>query len=131
MKTKYCKSCDQTHSLELFTTHSSWCKPCTTERARWRHVKATYGLTKEDYQQLFESQNGKCAICETTQGSINLTDKLHFTIDHKHDNTRTRGTRDRSKIRGLLCAECNSALGFFKDDLNVLLNAVKYLQLHN
>ena len=130
MTTKQCKSCDQHHHLDVFVSHSGWCKPCTTDRARWRHIKATYGLTKIEYQQMLEDQQGKCAICGTTQPANNPDVKSAFSIDHEHDNSRRRGTHDRSKIRGLLCNDCNSAIGLFKEDPTVLSNAINYLKLH-
>lgn len=56
-------------------------------------------------------QNHACAIC----GRI-MKDKLF--IDHCHKT---------GKIRGLLCPTCNAGLGFFRDDPNLLKNAVMYL----
>jgi hypothetical protein len=128
MTTKLCKSCNHLSPIDSFVKHSAWCGPCTTERARWRHIKATYGLTKDDYLAILESQQGRCRIC----GISNETNsqKYQFSVDHEHDNTRRRGTHDRSKIRGLLCNDCNSALGLFKDNLEILQNAINYLENH-
>ena len=72
-------------------------------------LKKKYGLTFESYFQILEKQNGRCAICRQPI-------KLH--VDHDH---RT------GKVRGLLCSNCNMALGSFKDDIGILQNAITYL----
>lgn len=50
------------------------CKPCaiiknkenySTEVHRRHHFKKLYGMTLDDYDQMFTQQNGRCAICET------------------------------------------------------------------
>jgi hypothetical protein len=74
--------------------------------------KHKYGLTKEEYLGLFEKQNYKCAICETS-----LKDKRAM-VDHCH------GT---GKVRGLLCNNCNTLLGMADDDIIKLERAIDYL----
>ena len=58
-------------------------------------------------------QNGVCAICKKT-----CTIRKRLSIDHDH---KTGG------IRKLLCSRCNSGLGFFLDDPELLIAAAKYL----
>lgn len=60
---------------------------------------------------LYDSQNGKCAICK-----IALEDKSR--LDHRHEPY---------KLRGLLCFSCNIGLGMFKDNTKILLEAIFYL----
>lgn len=96
------------------------CKICrkryyTPERTRKQRMKRIYGITIEDYQQLFEKQGGVCAICG---GKETDPRKGTFCIDHDHKT---------KKVRGLLCTSCNIGLGYFKDDINSLKMAVKYL----
>ncbi len=74
-------------------------------------VKALYGISKEDYKKLFEKQNGKCAICE-------LTFKESLCVDHNHKT---------GKVRGLLCHNCNRAIGLFKDNALTTMKATLYL----
>lgn len=74
-----------------------------------------YGITRDIYNQMLVNQDFKCAICGTHQS--NLKKQLH--IDHCH-NTK--------KVRGLLCQKCNSGLGFFKDSVDSLQNAITYLK---
>ncbi len=80
------------------------------ERRR-RILKSRYGITPEQFDELYNRQLGKCAICQQTYHST-----LH--IDHDHSN---------GKIRGLLCNNCNRGLGHFKDSTELLENASKYL----
>lgn len=88
------------------------------------HVKMnerfrTYGITKEQFDKLFESQCGKCAIC----GYSTIGDHKFFPmIDHCHET---------GKVRGILCANCNQALGKFKDDIERLKSAIEYLERSN
>lgn len=74
-------------------------------------MKARYGITEDEFVSIKELQKGKCGIC-----NIELTkDSL---VDHDHESGR---------IRGILCRNCNFALGLFKDSENILNNAIKYL----
>ena len=72
-------------------------------------------MTLEDYENLFKSQEGKCAICGTEKPS---NKKGNFPVDH---DTKT------GKIRGLLCHNCNVGLGNFRDDPSLLRSAIDYL----
>lgn len=74
-----------------------------------------YGITVEQYQTMFVAQNGKCAICETTQFD-GPGKKLH--VDHCH----TTGI-----VRGLVCVRCNVLLGMAKDCPDRLTRAIAYL----
>lgn len=84
-------------------------------KSRSQHLKKTYGITLEDYNELFLRQNEKCAICGKAQTESNR----RFGVDHDH---RT------GKIRGILCSGCNSALGYFeryKEKMQEYLNGKK------
>ena len=81
---------------------------------RCRQLKRDYGITEEDVRFMMDIQKGICLIC---QGSLDRHGKGYF-IDHCH----TTGL-----VRGLLCGYCNSAIGFFQDDIGSLKRAVEYL----
>ena len=76
---------------------------------RRKYLKKSYGMTVNEYQEVHDSQSGKCAIC-------GLSDKLF--VDHCHKT---------GAIRGLLCNKCNSGMGFLNDDPNLLKKAYEYL----
>lgn len=70
-----------------------------------------YGITREEYERLVDKQSNKCKIC-------NKVAKL--SIDHCHES---------GVVRGLLCTQCNSGLGLFKDNTEFLSSAIEYLNL--
>lgn len=74
---------------------------------------------KVEYDKFYQLQNGKCAICGVESGSGNRGDKL--ALDHCHST---------QKLRGLLCHRCNTAIGLFKDNTQIIESAIKYLQLN-
>ena len=86
---------------------------------RARMLREEYNMTPEEYVELFEKQNGCCAICETEESGHNMTKEL--LIDHDHIT---------GKVRGLLCMECNFLLGKAKaDDGNkLLISSLFYLK---
>jgi hypothetical protein len=75
-----------------------------------------YKLTLEDLKDMIQKQNNKCLICNIVFGE---EWKSSPRVDHCHKT---------NKIRGLLCNLCNKSLGCFRDDVNILKNAIKYLK---
>lgn len=71
--------------------------------------KNKYGLTQEQYEALFEEQDNKCAICNRD------LDTVKACVDHNH----TTGV-----VRGILCSQCNSILGFSYENIETLKNAI-------
>jgi len=74
---------------------------------------ADFGITPEQYDEMHAAQGGACAICRAT---TNFTFN-NLCVDHDHTNGR---------VRGLLCLNCNTALGQFKDSTSLLLKAADY-----
>jgi len=90
---------------------------------RARIVKCLYGLSKEEYGNLLKSQDWKCAICKLPEAYKDAKGKVrNLSVDHNHNT---------NKIRGLLCIKCNCLLGNAKEDLTILLSAIKYLTENN
>lgn len=89
---------------------------CKAYRRNYYLVK-THNVTTEEYNALSLKQNNCCLICYGSKRSKGKNSSLF--VDHDHST---------SKIRGLLCDNCNKGLGHFKDDENALSNAIKYLQ---
>lgn len=75
-----------------------------------------YNMTISDYESMYNTQNGKCAICGNDGDKNNKYRPLYIDHDHK-----------TGKVRGLLCSKCNFLLGNSNDDVNILLNAIEYL----
>jgi len=76
-----------------------------------------YGIdfSVKEYDELFSKQEGKCKICKKHQSKL----RRALCVDHCHYS---------HKIRGLLCDNCNHALGLLKDDIFLLKSAIKYLK---
>ena len=85
-----------------------------------RYNLTKYGITPEIYSSMLEEQNHKCKICGSNDMSENKGNKLH--VDHCHET---------GLVRGLLCAKCNTGLGAFKDDRNLLYEAILYLKYYD
>jgi len=81
--------------------------------ALWRK----YRLTPEQYDDLVERQDGRCAICHAQESGSRWGDGVWF-VDHCHST---------GEVRGLLCRSCNTALGLFEDDALRLQKAIRYL----
>lgn len=73
-----------------------------------------FGLTVNSYNLLLKKQNYKCAICKCSLKEL----KKRFSVDHNHKT---------NQIRGLLCPQCNSILGFAKEKAEILQNCISYL----
>jgi hypothetical protein len=83
---------------------------------RKSHLKRMFGITVEQFDAMLASQDGRCAICDT-----NDPGQRHFHVDHDHAT---------NVVRGLLCGNCNKALGLMREDPARLLAAERYLQSH-
>ena len=82
---------------------------------KWKLSKK-YGLTLEEYHQMLTEQNSKCYLCE------NVIEGRDLKVDHNHKT---------GKVRKLLCHLCNSGLGSFKENVNVLKKTISYLEDHS
>lgn len=84
--------------------------------ARAQKRMRKYGITPEQWDELFIRQGYKCAICSSSEPGA--TGK-HWATDHCHK---------AGQIRGILCAKCNTGLGLFGDDIGRLRTAIGYLE---
>lgn len=76
-----------------------------------RKLMKKYGLTVEQWNAMYEAQDGRCAICKRVP-------KRKLNVDHCHDSGR---------VRGLLCGDCNRALGLFRESAEVISTAALYV----
>lgn len=84
---------------------------------------AKFGITRGDFDQLWQEQGGRCAIC-----SDPFTDASKVAIDHDHECCSGRANACGRCVRGLLCSNCNTAIGLLKDSRDRLLSAIQYLE---
>jgi hypothetical protein len=86
----------------------------SAEKRRDAYLQRTYHISLEEYNAREAAQHGLCLIClRSPHGRVKL-----LVVDHNHKS---------GKVRGLLCSECNTALGLFYDDPKTMLAAVAYL----
>lgn len=136
---KQCQRCKKVKPIEEFPKNKrncdgrgSYCRSCWSKiTAEWRKknpekwreiqreqmLKVKYNITPTNYDALLQSQNGVCAIC----GKSCPTGK-RLAVDHDHET---------DKVRGLLCVNCNVALGYVQDDSDLLRKLADYLEKHN
>lgn len=89
---------------------------------RYANIEYKYGITEEEYYELLKKQKGVCKICgnppSKKEHRKNKKNEYYLHVDHCH----TTGA-----VRGLLCNNCNSGLGRFKDRIDLLDKAKDYL----
>lgn len=117
-----CKECGETF-VPNSSGHIICSKTCISKRHRRYRLLATYGLTEQTYDEIFQQQGGGCAICTTA-----LADR--FVVDHDH--SCCSGGRTCGKcIRGILCNACNQALGLLRDSPKIIRSALRYITESN
>lgn len=125
---KWCPRCDVVLPLDQFPAApcqankvGAYCKPCYNrlieENREKNHgsvrnyrFKLRYGITEAEVDAMFAEQNGACGICKEAPAAH---------VDHDHATGR---------VRGLLCFNCNQALGNFRDRGDLMLLAIHYLE---
>ena len=143
---KTCSVCQETKLIEAFkkdsslsSGHKSICKKCHNASHKMRKassdpiairasrrnslLKCEYNLTPEQYDRMVEEQHGLCAVCKRPETRIDRRTGIIrcLSIDHDHKT---------GKVRRLLCATCNSALGLLGDDPVRIAALLKYIQQH-
>lgn len=73
-----------------------------------------YGISLKEYESLKYGQKNRCAICGILESKL----KRKLDIDHDHK---------KGNVRGLLCNSCNKGLGYFRDSVSYIRNALAYL----
>ena len=84
------------------------------DKVRKHSLKCKYNITQKQYDDLLLQQDNCCAICNEHKDTF----LKGVFIDHCHVT---------KKVRGLLCTNCNTAIGLLHDNVNKLSNAINYL----
>lgn len=94
------------------------CKACR-KRIVWERY---HGMKWSEYQRMLEAQHDKCAICRITLNEYRERYERYgeFHLDHDHQT---------KVVRGLLCHNCNRAIGMFQDNPGLLRAAADYIEL--
>ncbi len=132
---KICNTCNIEKNETAFTwkggrskQRSAKCSACKSKvkrannptHERGKNLKRKYGLSLLDYNNLLTDQNGLCKICGNPETNKFKNGKIKpLCVDHCHDN---------QTVRGLLCSNCNTGLGLFRDNSGLLGRAILYLK---
>jgi hypothetical protein len=109
---EYQKEYSAEHSEKKTAYAREWRK--ANPNAHWASNLKKYGLTIDEYYEMEQAQDYRCAICHTNEPG----GRGRWHVDHDHDT---------GKVRGLLCIHCNLGLGHFKDSPTFLDAAIRYL----
>jgi hypothetical protein len=107
---------------------NAWAKKNREENPGYymtKHRKYKYGLLEEDYNRMVCEQGGRCYICgklETVKSSGKRQRIRELGVDHNHKT---------GKVRKLLCARCNSVIGFVDEDIMLVEKILSYLREFN
>lgn len=94
-------------------THRNW-----KRLQRIGDLRRKYGMTLEDYDELYRRQDGACAICKEPFEAH----AIHTHVDHCHSTGR---------VRGILCRGCNQGIGAFKEKDTIMESAIRYINDNN
>jgi len=112
--TKTCQHCNEEYVP--CSGNQVYCEICSPRKplGTWSRRIKTYGISKREFDAMFESQHGTCAICPEQLPALDTV------IDHDHVTLR---------VRGLLCRNCNLKLSVI-EDVQFTTNAQAYLVQH-
>ena len=93
------------------------------DERRSNKLKQLYGVTLEEYNVIYGNQGGVCAICGKREKRLDKRtgNAKNLSIDHDHVT---------GEVRGLLCINCNMAIGGFEESVDRLKSAINYLEYY-
>ena len=91
--------------------------------SRDSYLRRTYGITEAEYDKILKKQKGVCWIC----GKPPKKRRLHVDHEHVKRDKKADPKLKRTKVRGLLCWGCNTAIAKFGDDAERHRNAANYI----
>jgi hypothetical protein len=103
-----CASCTRNRSKKHYLEYS--------DKQSDRRLQRLYGITLEDYSRMLENQGGGCAICGSTVGDGK---RRKLFVDHDHVT---------GKVRGIICNKCNFGIASFRDNPELMQNAIEYIR---
>src|SRR5690606_28752964 len=106
---------------EAYRTRRASAYAKNREAARRRQLRNNFGITAEQYRQMHAAQGGVCAICGEPETRTRGGKVCDLAVDHDHAT---------GAVRQLLCSRCNTGLGWFRDDPELLATAAEYVTRH-
>lgn len=90
-----------------------------SDKARNKAYLRNYNITLEDYNRMLEEQGNVCKICLQPEQMLHKGNPKRLCVDHDHITGR---------VRGLLCQRCNTTLGRYEDNPELMKNLISYLE---
>lgn len=115
---KPCRLCGVVFSPAA-PSHLYCSQDCADDASTSAYLQRNYKMSLSDYKGLLLKQNHMCCICNGPGFVMAEHHKLKLVVDHCH----TTG-----QVRGLLCHNCNRALGLFQDNAEFCVRASQYLE---
>ena len=129
-----CKGCNKEHKKQYYVENKEKIlkknqgyyeknfNSIKNKRKEWREnnldhlrdykLQLKYGIDLSGYKEMLQEQDGVCSICQTYKNE-------QLCVDHCHQT---------GIVRGLLCKKCNTVIGMLNDDVDILKNAIQYLE---
>lgn len=99
------------------TYDRDWTRKQPVEKRRDRYLRSRYGISWTQYLEILERQGGKCAVKSCTEPPGGRGKIYHVDHDHK-----------TGKVRGLLCSNCNRALGLLREAADRIEDLARYIR---
>jgi hypothetical protein len=96
--------------------------PLVKDKNTSDRLKRKFGITLDEYNVMLARQDGKCAICGTTEREYDKHGNMRrLAVDHDHKT---------GKVRQLLCTPCNTSIGLVKESVRTLNAMINYIRKH-
>ena len=115
---KPCKNC-QEEFQPVAPSHLYCSDKCKDFGLAENYYRKVYGIGYQEVLDMLEAQNNLCAICQEVGFKMHSGIDSPLNVDHDHNT---------GKVRGLLCHNCNRALGLMKDNTEWLRRSISYLE---
>jgi hypothetical protein len=120
-----CKQCSRLYSQERNAKRKEEYKRWYQDnkiKVRNYKLKRKFKISISEYNDMFDEQNGLCAICKKSEIKKHNGTIQSLAVDHNHST---------GKVRALLCSNCNTALGSLKENKDIIFNMIDYIDKYN
>lgn len=119
---------DARHGTAAVYGRGCRCDDCA-EVGRDERLRSKYNISAVQYDAMLQAQDGRCAICRRMPTEASRAGRYPTRLAVDHDHACCPGIKSCGQcVRGLLCGDCNGALGLLRDNPAVALAAANYLQ---
>ena len=96
-----------------------WSNPEKRKKSKISRMKSVYKLCQLGAEEVFNTM--ECDICHMPISFDSQSDgQMKAVVDHCHDS---------GVVRGVLCGNCNTGLGYADDNIEILYEMIEYLKI--